>query len=96
MASYQYTFVIDDLSKSWPGGKELFSNINLSFLPNAKIGVVGINGSGKSTFLKIMAGHEKDYTGEVSKWLDEGATIIAGCCRTRPSHIKHMVQNLIN
>ena len=49
MASYQYTYVIDDLSKSWPGGKELFSNINLSFLPNAKIGVVGVNGSGKST-----------------------------------------------
>ena len=43
MASYQYTYVIDDLSKSWPGGKELFSNINLSFLPNAKIGVVGVN-----------------------------------------------------
>ena len=39
---------------------------------------------------------EKAYTGEVSKWLDEGATIIAGCCRTRPSHIKHMVQNLVN
>ncbi len=39
---------------------------------------------------------EKAYTGEVSKWLDEGATIIAGCCRTRPSHIKHMVQNLMS
>ena len=51
MTSYQYTYVIDDLSKSWPGGKELFSNINLSFLPNAKIGVVGVNGSGKSTIL---------------------------------------------
>ena len=73
MASYQYTYVIDDLSKSWPGGKELFSNINLSFLPNAKIGVVGVNGSGKSTFLKIMAGHEKDYTGEA--WAAEGVTI---------------------
>ena len=56
MANYQYTFVIDELSKTWPGGKELFSNINLSFLPNAKIGIVGVNGSGKSTFLKIMAG----------------------------------------
>ena len=39
---------------------------------------------------------EKTYTNEVSKWLDEGATIIAGCCRTRPSHIEHMVKNLIN
>ena len=39
---------------------------------------------------------EKAYTNEVSKWLDEGATIIAGCCRTRPSHIKDMVANLSN
>ena len=73
MASYQYTFVIDQLSKSWPGGKELFSNINLSFLPNAKIGIVGVNGVGKSTFLKIMAGIEKDYTGEA--WAAEGISV---------------------
>ena len=73
MASYQYTFVIDQLSKSWPGGKELFSNINLSFLPNAKIGIVGVNGAGKSTFLKIMAGIEKDYTGEA--WAAEGISV---------------------
>ena len=73
MASYQYTFVIDQLSKSWPGGKELFSNINLSFLPNAKIGIVGVNGAGKSTFLKIMAGIEKDYTGEA--WAAEGVSV---------------------
>jgi ATP-binding cassette ChvD family protein len=73
MANYQYTFVIDQLSKSWPGGKELFSNINLSFLPNAKIGIVGVNGAGKSTFLKIMAGIEKDYTGEA--WAAEGISV---------------------
>ena len=73
MANYQYTFVIDELSKTWPGGKELFSNINLSFLPNAKIGIVGVNGSGKSTFLKIMAGIEKDYTGEA--WAAEGISV---------------------
>ena len=73
MVSYQYTFVIDQLSKSWPGGKELFSNINLSFLPNAKIGIVGVNGVGKSTFLKIMAGIEKDYTGEA--WAAEGISV---------------------
>lgn len=73
MANYQYTFVIDQLSKSWPGGKELFSNINLSFLPNAKIGIVGVNGVGKSTFLKIMAGIEKDYTGEA--WAAEGISV---------------------
>ena len=73
MANYQYTFVIDQLSKTWPGGKELFSNINLSFLPNAKIGIVGVNGSGKSTFLKIMAGIEKDYAGEA--WAAEGISV---------------------
>ena len=73
MASYQYTFVIEQLSKSWPGGKELFSNINLSFLPNAKIGIVGVNGAGKSTFLKIMAGTEKDYTGEA--WAADGISV---------------------
>ena len=73
MANYQYTFVIDQLSKTWPGGKELFSNINLSFLPNAKIGIVGVNGAGKSTFLKIMAGIEKDYTGEA--WAAEGVSV---------------------
>jgi len=73
MANYQYTFVIDQLSKSWPGGKELFSNINLSFLPNAKIGIVGVNGAGRSTFLKIMAGIEKDYTGEA--WAAEGISV---------------------
>ena len=73
MPNYQYTFVIDQLSKSWPGGKELFSNINLSFLPNAKIGIVGVNGAGKSTFLKIMAGIEKDYTGEA--WAAEGISV---------------------
>ena len=73
MASYQYTFVIEQLSKSWPGGKELFSNINLSFLPNAKIGIVGVNGAGKSTFLKIMAGIEKDYTGKA--WAADGISV---------------------
>ena len=73
MANYQYTFVIEQLSKSWPGGKELFSNINLSFLPNAKIGIVGVNGAGKSTFLKIMAGIEKDYTGEA--WAADGISV---------------------
>ena len=73
MANYQYTFVIERLSKSWPGGKELFSNINLSFLPNAKIGIVGVNGAGKSTFLKIMAGIEKDYNGEA--WAADGISV---------------------
>ena len=65
MTSYKYTYVIDDLSKSWPGGKELFSNINLSFLPNAKIGVVGVNGSGKSTFIRCINRLEQHQEGSI-------------------------------
>ena len=65
MASYQYIFSLENLSKTWSGGKTLFENINLSFLPNAKIGIVGINGSGKSTFLKILSGIDKEYNGEI-------------------------------
>ena len=65
MASYQYIFSLENLSKTWSGGKTLFENINLSFLPNAKIGIVGINGSGKSTFLKILSGIDQEYNGEI-------------------------------
>ena len=65
MSSYQYIFSLENLSKTWSGGKTLFENINLSFLPNAKIGVVGVNGSGKSTFLKILSGIDKEYNGEI-------------------------------
>ena len=52
-----------NLSKSYPGGKEVLKGIFLSFYPGAKIGVLGPNGSGKSTLLKIMAGREKDFNG---------------------------------
>ena len=62
--SYQYVYTMINLGKIWPGGKEILKNINLSFLPGAKIGVLGINGAGKSTLLKIIAGIEKDFTGE--------------------------------
>ena len=65
MSSYQYIFSLENLSKTWSGGKTLFENINLSFLPNAKIGVVGVNGSGKSTFLKILSGIDAEYNGEI-------------------------------
>ena len=65
MSSYQYIFSLENLSKTWSGGKTLFENINLSFLPNAKIGIVGVNGSGKSTFLKILSGIDKEYNGEI-------------------------------
>ena len=73
MASYQYIFVMKGLGKVFPGGRELFKNINLSFLPGAKIGVLGVNGSGKSTLLKIMAGVEKDFNGEA--WAADGVRI---------------------
>ncbi len=61
MASYQYVYHMDGVSKTYPGGKKVFENIRLNFLPGVKIGVVGVNGSGKSTLLKIMAGQDKDF-----------------------------------
>ena len=64
MPSYQYVFVMQNLTKVFPGGKELFKGITLSFLPGAKIGVLGVNGAGKSTLLKIMAGVDKEFNGE--------------------------------
>ncbi len=64
MASYQYIFQMQGLTKAFPGGKKVFENIWLSFYPDAKIGVVGVNGSGKSTLLKIMAGLDPEFTGE--------------------------------
>ena len=54
MASYQYVYHMDGVSKTYPGGKKCFENIRLSFLPGVKIGVVGVNGAGKSTLMKIM------------------------------------------
>jgi energy-dependent translational throttle protein EttA len=73
LASYQYVYVMNGLSKSYPGGKQVFKDIRLSFFPGAKIGVVGVNGAGKSTLLKIMAGVEKDFGGEA--WVAEGARV---------------------
>ncbi len=64
MASYQYSYVMQGVSKTFPGGKEILKNITLSFLPDAKIGVLGVNGAGKSTLLKIMAGIDADVSGE--------------------------------
>lgn len=64
MAAVQYVFVMQNLTKVFPGGKELFKGITLSFLPGAKIGVLGVNGAGKSTLLKIMAGVDKEFNGE--------------------------------
>ncbi len=73
MASYQYVYHMDGVSKTYPGGKKCFENIRLSFLPGVKIGVVGVNGAGKSTLLRIMAGIDKDFSGEA--WAAEGAKV---------------------
>ncbi|MBO9396367.1 energy-dependent translational throttle protein EttA [Shimia sp. R11_0] len=73
MASYQYVYHMQGVSKTYPGGKKCFENIHLSFLPGVKIGVVGVNGAGKSTLMKIMAGLDKDFTGEA--WSAEGAKV---------------------
>jgi ATP-binding cassette ChvD family protein len=73
MASYQYVYVMKDLTKAFPGGREVFKGITLSFLPGVKIGVLGINGAGKSTLMKIMAGLETEYGGEA--WAAEGARV---------------------
>lgn len=73
MASYQYVYHMDGVSKTYPGGKKCFENIRLSFLPGVKIGVVGVNGAGKSTLLRIMAGIDKDFSGEA--WAAQGAKV---------------------
>ena len=73
MASYQYVYVMDQLSKTYAGGKQVLKDVRLSFFPGAKIGIVGVNGAGKSTLLKIMAGIDKDYQGEA--WAAEGAKV---------------------
>ncbi|MEM6413925.1 MAG: energy-dependent translational throttle protein EttA [Pseudomonadota bacterium] len=64
MANRQFIYFMQSLSKSYSGGKKILENIHLQFYPDAKIGVVGVNGAGKSTLLKIMAGVDKEFTGE--------------------------------
>jgi sulfate-transporting ATPase len=73
MASHQYIYVMKELSKTFQGGRELMKDISLSFLPGAKIGVLGANGAGKSTLLKIMAGIETEFNGEA--WAADGSRI---------------------
>src|ERR1700722_4328434 len=73
MASYQYVYVMKDLTKAYPGGREVFRGITLAFLPGVKIGVLGVNGAGKSTLLKIMAGLDTDFGGEA--WAAQGARV---------------------
>ena len=69
----EFIYFMQGLSKAYTGGKKVLDNIHLSFYPDAKIGVLGPNGAGKSTLLKIMAGLEKDFTGEA--WVAKGASV---------------------
>ncbi|MDG1021757.1 MAG: energy-dependent translational throttle protein EttA [Emcibacteraceae bacterium] len=73
MASYQYSYVMKGVGKTYAGAKPTFSAITLSFLPDAKIAVIGVNGAGKSTLMKIIAGIDTDYVGEA--WAAEGIRV---------------------
>ena len=73
MAAYQYIYVMKNLSKAYSGGKKVIEDLTLSFMPGAKIGVLGPNGAGKSTLLKIMAGIDKEFTGEA--WSADGVKV---------------------
>ena len=73
MVSYQYIYVMKGLAKAYSGGKQVLKETWLSFYPGAKIGIIGNNGAGKSSLMKIMAGLDQDYSGEA--WLAEGATV---------------------
>src|SRR5688572_5556749 len=71
--SEQFIYVMKDLRKLYPGGREVLKGIWLSFFPGAKIGVIGPNGSGKTTLLKVMAGIEKEFGGEA--WAAKGTRV---------------------
>ena len=73
MASYQYVYVMKNVSKTFPGAREILKDITLSFLPGAKIGVLGPNGSGKSTLMKIIAGQDEEFSGEA--WAADGVSV---------------------
>lgn len=73
MASYQYIYVMKNVSKTFPGGREILKDITLSFLPGVKIGVLGPNGSGKSTLMKIIAGQDEEFNGEA--WAADGVSV---------------------
>jgi ATP-binding cassette ChvD family protein len=73
VASYQYSYVMKNLSKAYPGGKKVLDGVYLSFFPGAKIGVLGPNGSGKSTLMRILAGQDSDFSGEA--WAAEGVKV---------------------
>src|SRR5712672_4658482 len=69
----QFVYFMQGLSKTYPGNRKVLDNVHLSFYPDAKIGVLGVNGAGKSTLLRIMAGLDKEFTGEA--WVAQGARV---------------------
>ena len=69
----EFIYHMRGLTKAYTGGKKVLDSVNLSFYPDAKIGVLGINGAGKSTLLKIMAGIDTDFTGD--GWVAQGARV---------------------
>jgi len=69
----QFIYHMQGLSKTYPGNRKVLDNVNLSFYPDAKIGVLGVNGAGKSTLLRIMAGLDTEYSGEA--WAADGARV---------------------
>ena len=71
--AHQYVYTMHGLGKSYGSDQEVLKNISLSFLPGAKIGVLGLNGAGKSTLLRIMAGELSDHTGEA--FVSEGLIV---------------------
>ncbi len=73
MAGPQFVYFMKDLSKTYPGGKQVLKDIWLSFYPGAKIGIVGVNGAGKSTLMRIMAGMDTEFTGEA--WAADGVRV---------------------
>lgn len=93
MASYQYIYVMKGLSKVYPGGKSVVKDVWLSFFPDAKIGIIGKNGTGKSTLLKIMAGLDTEFQGEA--WSAKGATV--GCLLQEPQldASKNVLENIM-
>ena len=73
MASYQYVYTMRNLTKSFPGGREILKDVTLAFLPGAKIGVLGVNGAGKSTLMKIIAGEDQEFAGDA--WAADAAEV---------------------
>jgi ATP-binding cassette ChvD family protein len=69
----QFVYHMQGLTKIYPGNRKVLENVNLQFYPDAKIGVLGVNGAGKSTLLRIMAGLDKEYSGEA--WAAQGTRV---------------------